>query len=76
MVTKAQLTKPSVQILRASDVSIPIYPPTPSAEMISPELLKVRSDFLDGKEVPLEGLRMMLRASEGGGTHNGNCGIC
>lgn len=76
MATKPESKELSVQVLRASDVSIPIYPPTLAAEMISPELMKLRTDFLAGKEISPQGLRMMVRASEGGGTSNGNCGIC
>jgi len=62
-------------ILTAREVSIPIIP-TP-AQDVSPELLRLRSDFLAGKQLSREDMGELLRMSaESGGGSNTNCGIC
>lgn len=63
---------PEIQILTAKDVSVPVFR---TDFDVSPEIIKLRSDFLAGRELSREDIGKMLRASaEGGG--NGNCNIC
>ena len=65
-----------IQVLTARNVSIPIQtlPPAPD---LPDDLLKIRTEFLAGNDVSREDLTRLLRSSEsGGGTTNGNCGIC
>lgn len=65
----------SIQILRASNVEVPVGPQTPTP--ISPEILRIRADFIAGKELASEDIRrLMLSRAEGGGTTNTNCGLC
>jgi hypothetical protein len=62
---------PDVQVLRAKDVEIPLVG---SREGFSPEVLKLRADFIAGKKLAAEDLnRLVLESAEGG---NGNCNIC
>jgi len=69
-----------VQILTAKEVSIPIFPPKTdeAAATAAPEVMKLRADFLAGKQLSREELgTMMAQAVESGsGSGNGNCNIC
>jgi hypothetical protein len=59
------------QILRASNVEVPLTAAQPAFD---PEVLKLRSDFLAGRELSPDDLRRVVQeAAEGG---NGNCNIC
>jgi hypothetical protein len=63
----------SIQVLRASQVEVPMAPSQPLP--MSPEFIRIRADFIAGKELsPADLRRIMIRAAEGGG--NGNCGLC
>jgi hypothetical protein len=63
---------PEFQILTAREVSVPIA--VTRQPEVSPELLRIRSDFLAGQDVPREDLARLIRQSAEGG--NGNCGVC
>jgi len=64
-----------VHILTAREVSVPIVTRTP--QDVPPELLRLRSDFLSGKQLSREDMGELLRMStETGGGGNGNCNIC
>jgi hypothetical protein len=64
-----------VQILTAREVSVPIFP---TAQQDMPdEVLRIRSDFLAGRQISREDMGELLRMSaESGGGGNGNCNIC
>ena len=58
------------KILKAQYVEIPMAPQDP----LPPEILRLRSDFLAGRELsPMDLKRIILASDEGG---NGNCNIC
>lgn len=63
---------PEVHILTAREVSVPIV--TTAPREVTPEFLKLRSDFLAGKELSREAMGELMKSAEGGG--NGNCNIC
>ncbi len=66
---------PEVHILQAKEVSIPILagpPPPPNL----PELLRIRSDFMAGRQLSRDDMGALLRTAETGGGGNGNCNIC
>jgi hypothetical protein len=65
-------TAGAIQIIRAQDVSVPVMP---NEGKFSPEIERLRDDFLNGKDVSRFDLqRIVEAAAEGGG--NGNCSIC
>jgi len=71
----------TANVIRAKDVSVPISTGVTGFAGIPGEfpedLLKIRADFLEGKEVSRRDLtRLMLRSAEGGGGGNGNCNLC
>ena len=63
--------KMDVQILKARDVAVPMVPTAPG---VSPEILRLRSEFLAGRKLSPDELRDIVLASDEGG--NGNCNIC
>ena len=67
---------PEVQVLQAREVSVPIGAVRPSPSF-SPELLKLRSDFLAGEVLSADDLRrVMVATAEDTAPSNGNCNIC
>jgi hypothetical protein len=68
---------PEFQILTAREVSVP-FAVTRQPE-VSPEVLRIRSDFLAGKDLPREDIERLIASAEprpDGTPTNGNCGVC
>jgi hypothetical protein len=63
---------PEVHILTAREVSVPIV--TRGPQEVSPRLLKLRSDFLAGKELSSDELGELINTAAE--PSNGNCNIC
>lgn len=65
-------TAGAIQIIRAADVSVPVVP---NESKFTPEIERLRGDFLNGKDLSRFDLqRIVEAAAEGGG--NSNCNIC
>lgn len=70
---------PKVRLLEAREVSIPIaVTPAGGGEEMPPEIMRLRADFLAGKELSREQMGELMRqaAESSGGGGNSNCNIC
>jgi hypothetical protein len=67
-----------VRLLEAREVSIPIaVTHGGTASEPPPEVMKLRADFLAGKELSRDQMGELMRQSaETSGAGNGNCNIC
>lgn len=71
---------PTVQILQAKEVSIPIAVSAGgvSTSEMPPEVMQLRADFLAGRQLSRDQIGELMRQTteSGGGGGNGNCNIC
>jgi hypothetical protein len=70
-------TASEVQFLHAREISVPIGGATGPSPSFSPELVKLRADFLAGRDISADDLnRLMVATAEDTAPANANCYIC